>query len=199
MSDRPVFKQIYQLASPYLSTRHNDVHTEMSMRLAYQLLSAEGGQESIVIPAIMLHDVGWQKVPVALHLKAFGPKATSPEINRTHEKEGVKIAKKILIKVNYDKEKIAEILKIIDGHDSRKESISLNDRIVKDADKLWRFTRKGFEIDNERFEATVAQGLSRLRKYLPRWFFTETAYQIAKEELQQREREAGNDSRLAGN
>jgi hypothetical protein len=199
MSDRPVFKQIYQLASPYLSTRNNDVHTEMSMRLAYQLLSAEGGQESIVIPAIMLHDVGWQKVPVALHLKAFGPKATSPEINRTHEKEGVKIAKKILIKVNYDKEKIAEILKIIDGHDSRKESVSLNDRIVKDADKLWRFTRKGFEIDNERFEATVAEGLNRLRKYLPRWFFTETAYQIAKEELQQREREAGNDSRLAGN
>jgi hypothetical protein len=27
----------------------------------------------------------------------------------------------------------------------------------------------------------------------------QTAYQIAKEELQQREREAGNDSRLAGN
>ena len=199
MSDRPVFKQIYQLARPYLSTRHNDVHTEMSVRLAYQLLDAEGGQESIVIPAIMLHDVGWKKVPVALHLKAFGPKATAPEINRTHEKEGVKIAKKILLKVNYNKEKITEILKIIDGHDSRKKSISLNDRIVKDADKLWRFTQKGFEIDNERFEATVAEGLNRLRKYLPRWFFTETAYQIAKEELQQREREAGNDSRLAGN
>ena len=199
MSDRSVFKQIYQLAQPYLNTRHNDIHTEMSMQLAYQLLSAEGGQESIVIPAIMLHDVGWEKVPVALHLKAFGPKATAPEINRTHEKEGVKIAKKILIKVNYNKEKIAEILKIIDGHDSRKKSISLNDRIVKDADKLWRFTQKGFEIDNERFEATVAEGLSRLRKHLPRWFFTDTAYQIAKEELRQREREAGDDSRLAGN
>ena len=56
-----------------------------------------------------------------------------------------------------------------------------------------------FEIDNQRFQATVAEGLNRLRKYLPRWFFTETAYQIAKEELQQRGREAGNDSRLAGN
>ena len=199
MSDRSVFKQIYQLAQPYLNTRHNDIHTEMSMQLAYQLLSAEGGQESIVIPAIMLHDVGWEKVPVALHLKAFGPKATSPEINRTHEKEGVRIAKNILTKVNYDKEKIAEILEIIEGHDSRKKSISLNDRIVKDADKFWRFTQIGFEIDNQRFETTVAEGLNRLGKYLPRWFFTETAYQIAKEELQQREREAGNDSGLAGN
>jgi HD superfamily phosphodiesterase len=193
MSDRSVFKHIYQLAKPYLNTRHNDIHTEMSMQLAYQLLSAEGGQESIVIAAIILHDVGWQKVPAALHLKAFGPKATSPEINRTHEQEGVKIAKKILMKVNYDKEKIAEILKIIDGHDSRKESISLNDSLVKDADKLWRFTQTGFEIDNKRFEETVAEGLNRLRKYLPRWFFTHTANQIAKEELQQRERDAGND------
>lgn len=193
MSDRPVFKQIYQLAQPYLNTRYNDVHTEMSTQLAYQLLSAEGGQEDIVIPAIMLHDVGWQKVPAALHLKAFGPKATLPEINRTHEQAGVKIAKRILNEVNYDKEKIAEILKIIDGHDSRKESISLNDSLVKDADKLWRFTKAGFDIDNKRFEETAAEGLNRLRKYLPRWFFTDTAYRMASEELQQREREAGND------
>jgi len=199
MSDRSVFKQIYQLAQPYLNTRYNDVHTEMSMQLAYELLGAEGGQESIVIPAIILHDVGWQKVPTDLHLKAFGPKATAPEINRTHEQEGVKIAKKILAEVNYDDEKIFEILKIIDGHDSRKESISLNDSLVKDADKLWRYTRTGFDIDNERFEETVAEGLNRLRKYLIRWFFTDTAYQIATEELQQREREAGNDSRLANN
>jgi len=192
MSDRPVFKQIYRLAQPYLNTRYNDLHTEMSMQLAYQLLKAEGGQESIVIPAVILHDVGWHKVPAALHLKAFGPKATSPEINRTHEQEGVKIAENILTKVNYDKEKAGEILKIIDGHDSRKESLSLNDSLVKDADKLWRYTQKGFYIDNERFEETVAEGLNRLRKYLNRWFFTDTAYQIAKEELQQREREAGN-------
>ena len=193
MSDRPAFKQIYQLAQPYLKTRYNNVHTEMSMQLAYQLLSAEGGQEDIVIPAIILHDIGWQKVPAALHLKAFGPKATSPELNRTHELEGVKIAGQILKEVNYDKKKSDEILKIIDGHDSRKESISLNDSLVKDADKLWRFTKTGFDIDNKRFEETVAEGLNRLRKYLPRWFFTDTAYRIAKEELRQREREADND------
>ena len=193
MNDRSVYKQIYQLARPYLSTRYNDVHTEMSMHLAYQLLSAEGGQEDIVIPAIILHDVGWQKVPAALHLKAFGPKATLPELNRAHEQAGVKIARRILDEVNYDKEKIAEILKIIGGHDSRKKSISLNDCLVKDADKLWRFTKTGFDIDNRRFEETVAEGLNRLRKYLPRWFFTDTAYRIAKEELQQREREADND------
>ena len=193
MNDILVFKQIYQLAQPYLNTRYNDVHTEISVQLAHQLLSAEGGQEDIVIPAIILHDVGWQEVPADLHLEAFGPKATLPEINRTHEQAGVKIAKSILNEVNYDKEKIDEILEIIDGHDSRKESISLNDSLVKDADKLWRFTKTGFDIDNKRFEETVAEGLNRLHKYLPRWFFTDTAYRIAKEELRQREREADND------
>ena len=190
MSDKPIFRQIYQLAQPYLSTRHNDVHTEMSMQFAYQLMSAEGGQESIVIPAIILHDVGWKKVPEELHLKAFGPKATMPELNRVHEVEGVKIAKDILEKVNYDVEEMTQILDLIGGHDSRKQSISLNDRIVKDADKLWRYSREGFHIDIERFGESYAEGLNRLRKYLPVWFFTSTARKLAREELQKHERES---------
>ncbi len=187
MSDKPVFKQIYQLARPYLNTRRNDVHIQIALQLARELLKAEGGQESIVIPAIILHDVGWKKVPEALQLKAFGPQATSPQLNRTHEEEGVKIAGDILAKVHYDSEKISEILQIIDGHDSRKKALSLNDQIVKDADKLWRYTKEGFAIDNQRFEETVAQGLNRLRKYLKRWFFTQTAYRIAQDELKKRE------------
>jgi HD superfamily phosphohydrolase YqeK len=191
MSDSPVYKQIYQFAQPYLTTRHNLVHTAISMQFAYQLLNMEGGQESIVIPAIILHDVGWKKVPQALHLKAFGPNATSPEINRIHETEGVKIANDILIKVDYDEQKIAEILEIIKGHDSRKNAISLNDGIVKDADKLWRYTRKAFDIDTARFEETAAEKLNRLCKYLTRWFFTKTAYHIAKDELKKRKKETG--------
>ena len=197
--NKPVFRQIYQLAKPYLSTRHNDMHTSISMRFARDLLRAEGGLESIVMPAIILHDVGWKKVPEDLQLKAFGPNATSPEINRTHEKEGVRIAGDILAKVHYDKEKISEILDIIDGHDSRKKAISLNDRIVKDADKLWRYTKRGFHIDIERFGEPYAQGLNRLRKNWPDCFFTQTAKKLAGQELQKREREAGHDSRMADN
>ena len=195
----PVIQQIYQLAKPFLNTRHNDVHTAISMQFAKELLRGEGGQESIVMPAIILHDVGWKKVPEDLQLKAFGPKATSPKINRTHEKEGVRIASDILTKVNYDKEKISEILDIIDGHDSRKMAVSLNDRIVKDADKLWRYSRNGFYIDIERFGESYAQGINRLRKNWPDWFFTQTARKLAGKELQKREREADNDSRMADN
>jgi HD superfamily phosphodiesterase len=178
------------MAEPYLDTRKNDVHTEISIRFAYQLMEVEGGDENIVVPAVILHDVGWKKVPPELHLKAFGPKATSPEINRTHEIEGIKIARDILANLKYGTENIALIAEIIGGHDSRKESISLDDSIVKDADKLWRYSKEGFEIDNERFEESYVEGLDRLRKYLPRWFFTDMANKLAKEELQKREEEA---------
>jgi len=153
-------------------------------------MEAEGGNERIVIPAIILHDVGWQKVPEELHLKAFGPKATLPEITRVHETEGVKIAKGILDEVNYDAEATTRILEIIDGHDTRKQAISLNDEIVKDADKLWRYSKKGFYIDIERFGETYTQGLDRLRKDLPDYFFTDTASTLARKELQKRERES---------
>ena len=87
-----VFESIWQLANPYLNTRKNDIHTKISTELAFELLKREDGDSTIVIPAIILHDVGWKKVPEHLHLKAFGPKATSPELNRIHEKEGLKIA-----------------------------------------------------------------------------------------------------------
>lgn len=187
---KAIFKKIYQLAEPYLNTRYNDIHTEISIKFAYKLLEKEGGNEDIVIPAIILHDVGWKNVPQNLQLRAFGPKAKYPKINRIHEIEGVKIAKDILEKVHYDAQRIEEILKIVDGHDSRKKAISLNDKIVKDADRLWRNSKEGFQIDIERFGLTFMEGLNRIRSHLPTWFFTNSAREIAREEIKNRERES---------
>ena len=110
-------------------------------------MDLEGGMEDVVIPAILLHDVGWKKVPEDLQLKAFGPNASLPEWNRVHEVEGARIAGEILGKVGYDPEKAEEIVHIIDGHDSRKEPSSLNDKIVKDADKLWRYSKEAVHIN----------------------------------------------------
>jgi HD superfamily phosphohydrolase YqeK len=179
-------KEIRRLAEPYLDTRKNDTHTDISTGFAFKLLEREGGDEDTVIPSIILHDVGWKRVPEELHLKVFGPKAESPELNRIHEVEGVKIAREILEKVNYDKDKIEEILRIIDGHDSREEAISLNDRIVKDADKLWRYSKEGFYIDIERFGEILKEGIDRLTPTLDKWFFTNSAEEIAREEIKNR-------------
>ena len=189
---KPVFKNIRHHARPFLDTRHNDVHTDISTSLAFELMTTEGGDEDIVIPAIILHDTGWKRVPPELHLKAFGPAATHPELNRRHEVEGVKIARKILQKLKYDALKIEKILEIIDGHDSRAVPASLEDMIVKDADKLWRFTRSGFYIDTERFGESHKEGLERLRTNIPGWFFSVTAKKIAAEKLDKRVSEQKN-------
>ena len=183
---KPVFEKIQQLSRPFLNTRHNDVHMEISTSLAFQLLEQEGGDEDIVIPAIILHDTGWKRVPSKLHLKAFGPKATEPRLNRLHEVEGVKIAREILQKLKYDPLKTNKILEIIDGHDSRTTPVSLNDMIVKDADKLWRYTSSGFYIDIERFGESLEEGLDRLRSNLVEWFFTVTAMEMAAKKLSRR-------------
>jgi len=187
---KSVFQKIRRLAKPFLDTRHNDVHTEISTQLAFDLLEREGGDEDIVIPAIILHDTGWKRVPAELHLKAFGPKATRPELNRLHEVEGVKIAEDILREINYRADKTKQVLEIIDGHDSRPRSLSLNDMIVKDADKLWRYSKSGFYIDGERFGLSHGESLKRLRCHISEWFFTGTAKEMAIEKLGKRERES---------
>lgn len=78
---KDIYERIRDLARPYLNTRKNDIHTEISTDLAQLLLAEEGGDEDIVIPAIILHDVGWKEVPEDIQSKAFGPKASMPEWN----------------------------------------------------------------------------------------------------------------------
>jgi HD superfamily phosphodiesterase len=190
---KEVYAKIWELAKPHLDTRKNDIHTELATQYAFRLLKGEGGDEEIVVPAIILHDVGWKSVPEELHLKAFGPKATMPEINRVHEVEGVKIAKEILERVRYDQDKIEEILEIIDGHDSRRKPISLNDMLVKEADKLWRYSREAFRIDRKRYEQTFEQHMDRLHSNLDKWLLTNSGKQIAKEEIENRSKDSRDD------
>ena len=131
-----IYGKIFKLAGPYLDTRDNDLHTRIAYSFALKLLEAEGGDEKIVIPAVLLHDVGWKTVPEELQLKAFGPGRNDLEINRIHEVEGAKIARELLQQAGYDPELVDQIVEIILEHDSRHEAISHNDALVKDSDKL---------------------------------------------------------------
>ena len=186
---KDIYERIWDLARPYLNTRKNDIHTEISTGLAQQLLAQEGGEEDIVIPAIILHDVGWKEVPEDIQLKAFGPKASMPEWNRVHEVEGAKIAGDILRKVNYHEDKILEIQEIIKGHDSRKEPISLNDSVVKDADKLWRYSETAIRGIQMGFGLTFEECIERLRRNLESWLLTKSGKRMAEEEIEERTRE----------
>ena len=180
-----VFDRIYQIAFPYLQTRSNEIHIAVSKRFGESLLLKQKGDPEVVIPAILLHDVGWGKLTVEMQNKAIGP-GNDKVLNRIHEVEGVKIATNILAEVNYDKIKSAEIINIIDGHDSRLISISDNDMIVKDSDKLFRFTSEGFIFYLNFKETSVKERLSWLESKVDSWFFTQTAKFMALEELKKR-------------
>ncbi len=184
-----IYQKIFDQAKPYLSTRKNLIHTKIALRYALKLLEEEKGDEEIVIPAILLHDVGWKVIPEKLQQGAFGPNESKPEIKRLHEREGVKIARSILEGLHYPNKKIKEICRIIQGHDSRKKPISQNDRIVKDSDKLFRYSRKGMAIDLSRFQIPTPVYISYLEKRAKEWFFLNTSQRLAIEEIRKRKRE----------
>jgi HD superfamily phosphodiesterase len=180
---------LWKAALPYLDTRSNTVHTAISLAFARRLLDAEGGDEAVVLPAIILHDVGWKTIPEALLLTAFGPGAFDAQLNRQHELEGARIAGDILRRLGGGKKLIAAVSEIIEGHDSRCEALSNEDMLVKDADRLWRYTRTGLSIDIERFRESREAGLKRLETNRAAWLFTPTARRLAAEHLMQRRKE----------
>jgi hypothetical protein len=73
-----------------------------------------------------------------------------------------------------------EVGAIIDGHDPRETPLSLNDRLVKDADKLCRFTPIGRGTDQKRFGFTKEEHRAWLGERIDRWFFTAEGRRIAR-------------------
>ncbi len=185
---KPIYQEIFKRAKPFLKSRKNLVHTRTALRYALKLLQSGKGVEDIVIPAVLLHDVGWKALPEHLHLNAFGPNPPNPELVKVHEREGATIARRLLKEMNYPSKKIEEICKIIQGHDSRRKPLSTNDRIVKEADKLWRYSKKGVAIDTERFHISHEDHLSYLEGKIDQWFLTTEAKRMARKEILKRRR-----------
>lgn len=180
------YPEICRLAKPYLQTRSNELHARVSYAFALKLLEKEGGDPEVVLPAVILHDVGWWTIPEDLHLQAFGPGEKDMTINRRHELEGARIAREILRQVGYDPMLAEEIAEIILGHDSRREPLSLNDAIVKDSDKLWRFSEQALELYPDQFSIDPGVHTIWLGKQIESWFITETGKKLAQEEYRLR-------------
>lgn len=185
-----LYDRIYKKAEPYWATRKNHLHVPSSYDFARRLLSFyPSADEDIVLPALLLHDVGWKMVPEEKQRDAFGPEVKDQKTRRFHETEGVRIAREILASLAYDKEKTIEILSIIDGHDTREEPLSLNDQLVKDADKLWRFTPYCVKIAHRHFGFELEEYINWLGKRIEEWFWTPEAKAMARESLDQAKKE----------
>jgi len=185
-------RELFKRAEPYLKVRGDFHHTRIAHEYALLLLEKENGDEMIVEPAIILHDVGWsrlksEEIKVAYGVMASGENAA--KLNRIHEVEGAIIAQGILEEIGYDHSLIEKIAQIIQRHDSGKNPETIEERIVKDADKLWRFSRVGYYHEMERQQLSHEVRHRFLVKHMGNWFFTKTARELAETELQNRIKE----------
>jgi HD superfamily phosphodiesterase len=174
------YQPIWQQAAPLLGVRSNDVHTQYCYVFAETLcdLRPEADRE-IVVPAVLLHDIGWSTVPSDKLLLAFGPHMQYPELRRQHEVEGARLARRILASVGCPAEQSEAIATIIDGHDTRRDALSLEDGLVKDADKLWRYTPHGVETVRGWFGFERDRQLDLLAEWTRTRFFDDVARHMA--------------------
>ncbi len=181
--------RLFEKAAPYLAVRGDVDHTRVSHDYALTLMCHDGGDRSIVEPAVILHDVGWSVLEPEVISAAFGVLAKGKEadrLNRVHEVEGAVIAQDILLSFDYDRGLIEKIAAIISRHDSGENSESHEEGLVKDADKLWRFSSAGFwhETERQHLKPTILLDFLELR--YKGWFFSSAALTLAEKELLRR-------------
>ena len=158
LSDRDA--AIWKRAAVHLHGRNNDTHTLYAYGIARALLAVTpDANEEVVLAAILLHDTGWSTVAEHEVLEAIAPGGGRPDLVRKHEIEGARIAHSILLDLGSKSDVNERVVTIIDGHDSRLTAESIEDAIVKDADKLWRVTPHGIATVGAWFGLTHDESL----------------------------------------
>ena len=173
---------VWRLAEPYLRVRSNDGHTLYSYGIARALVDLHPDADpEVVLPAIILHDTGWSQVDPGEVLEAIAPGqlGSRPDLVRKHEVEGARIAGEVLASVGHDPARSARIVEIIDGHDTRLVALSLDDALVKDADKLWRLTPHGIDTVMDWFGLDRAAALRLIARRVHDHLFTDAARAMA--------------------
>lgn len=186
----PLELEIWDKAFPYQDKRDDVGHAEHVLYFAFKLLEYIQAERAIVIPAAILHDTGWgDLIPKVLHrYEPFSEdfRKNEQRYRDLHQKAGVEISKKILEEVNYPQIHRPTILEIISQHDTRAGFLSLEDGVVRDADKLWRFTLRQTQMDyyaKKTLEQFRDERLQELEK--TRFFYSDISKHIARVELEQ--------------
>ncbi len=179
---------VWLAAKGYLRTRKNDVHVPIAYHCAERLLQHHPEADAeVVLLAILLHDTGWAEIDEQeIREKAFGPdmkQVLQSDIRRRHELIGARLAREVLTAQGYRQSTIDEVTLIIDGHDSRSHALSLNDQLVKDADKSWRFTTTGIAVACDWHKFTPARYVQYLEQDVRPSLFTDAARALADAEL----------------
>jgi hypothetical protein len=192
---KEVFEKIWELALPYQDKRDDAGHAEVTLRFAKELAVSEHGNENVMIPAIILHDVGWSQLVKERRMLIFDKDATDEvrrQVQIEHQNEGVLVAGGILREVGYPPVLAQEILEIISQHDTREGFVSRNEGLVRDADKLSRTSQEGFASGKRRGQSPDPSRWQKMEEgiYKPGYFYSDTARKIAAAELKLRKQES---------
>jgi HD superfamily phosphodiesterase len=165
--------------------RNNDIHLPISFAYAERLCEAYPEADALVVRvAILLHDTGWARVDQSRIIsEGFRDDWRRSDVRYEHERHGCEIAREVLPPLGYDDSFITRVTAIIDGHDTRLESYSLEDTLVRDADRLWRFTPTGIALASGWFGLTPAEYVRRLRAEIVPELLTQAAVEMAEAEL----------------
>jgi hypothetical protein len=176
---------LWRAVEPEMRTRGNDIHIPMSFAFAERLCDAYPDADALVVRvAILLHDTGWARVDeTKIISEGFGKNWRQAEIRFEHERQGCEIAREVLPGLGYDDAFITRVTDIIDGHDTRPVSHSIEDSLVRDADRLWRFTPTGIALASSWFHQTPSFYCRRLRSEILPELITAAGLEMATIEL----------------
>jgi HD superfamily phosphodiesterase len=151
------YDPVWREAEPYMRARKNDVHIPISFHWAQRLLDHyTEADRDVCSLAILLHDIGWYSIDMdRIITEGFrSDNILQSDVRYLHEEEGVRLGTQVLRATGWSDEIIAQVCEIIDGHDTRPDPRHLNDRVVRDADKLWRYDVTGISVAADWFGVT---------------------------------------------
>lgn len=185
MNDTARYAPVWRAAEPYMRARKNDIHIPLAFNWTIEILeSYPQADRDVCMLAILLHDIGWWAIDMEDIIQPGfrGENPLQSDVRYRHEAEGVRLGTEVLRQTGWSEHVIAQVCEIIDGHDTRKEPRHLNDRIVRDADKLWRYNITGIAIAADWFGKTPSAYFADMEAKID-WFETPVGRDIAEREL----------------
>ena len=166
-------------------TRGNDIHLPISLAFAERLCRAYPEADAeLVRVATLLHDTGWAHVDESRILsEGFTGDWRKAAIRYEHEKQGCDVARRVLPGLGYPADFVERVCAIIDGHDTRPVAHSLEDALMRDADRLWRFDHAGIALASSWFGMDPATYTDRLAAEIVPELITQAAVEMATADL----------------
>jgi len=176
---------IWSSVVPETRSRGNAIHLPISLAYAERLCAVYPDADQLLVRvSILLHDTGWGRVDESRIIsEGFSGDWRKTQIRFEHEKQGCEIAREVLPPLGHSSVFVDDVVAIIDGHDTRREARSLEDALVRDADRLWRFDHAGIALASGWFGMDPATYCDRLAAEIVPELLTEAGIAMAQADL----------------